>query len=205
VIEVEYELADQTDFIPGQFANIEVTKPFRRPYSILEMSGNKAKFIIEVRNPGRGSDFFRDAEIGTQSEVLLPLGRFVLHESNNPKVFISIGAGIAPFISMIKSLIKNQDNSEIHLFQGMRIAGDDLATAYLKDQLSKINLHRCITREEVISEKDFKGRVTEIVPTFDFDYTNTDFYVCGSNEMVKEMRLILQMKGAENILIENYG
>lgn len=224
ILEVKYQLFDSFTFTPGQFVNISVTEPFRRPYSVLDFDQDKNKidFMIEIKEPGKGADYFRNAEIGSETIIMGPLGRFVVQNSNLPKAFISTGAGVAPFVPMLKQLKQNNFSQNITVFQGMRHSEDDCALPYFKEYVESgfIKYIQCITREETVlklPEEEIqqkltsgntattKGRVTEIVPEFGFDYLNTEFYVCGGNQMVKDMRLNLSLLGADKVYIENYG
>lgn len=230
ILEIKYKTDVALPFVPGNYVNISVTSPFRRPYSIAWSEDSVLTFLIEVRDPGKGSDYFRMAQIGSQTEIMGPLGRFVLQENNLQKVFISTGTGAAPFISMIKKAMGNgkwsTDNennthsssstvhrsSPIAFFHGMRYAKDDFPYQYLDKEINsdKLDYYRCITRENVTIDelnkvKYRRGRVTQVVPLIKFDWPNTEFYICGSNDMVKEMRSALLEKGAVRIFIENYG
>ncbi len=212
VLEIVYECPVQLEYAVGQFASIAVTPPFRRPYSIIFYEDNKLGFLIEVKDPGNGADYFRNAEVGIETDIRAPLGRYEVLINEFPKVFISTGAGVAPFIPMIKKLVKGEQKLKVDLFCGMGLKKDDLAYYYIKDciAMDEVNYYRCITREEITLDEDnkvmmHKGRVTEVVPKMHYDWVNTEFYICGSNQMIKDMRAKLQEKGAEKILVENYG
>jgi NAD(P)H-flavin reductase len=230
ILELQYKTDVALPFVPGHYVNISVTAPFKRPYSIAWSEDSVLTFLVEVRDPGKGSDFFRMAQIGSQTEIMGPLGRFTLQDSDLPKVFISTGTGAAPFISMIKRAMSrghwamgNQDNalssqstahrsSPIAFFHGMRYEKDDFPYQYLDKEIDsdRLDYYRCITRENVTLDELNKvkyrsGRVTQVVPLMQFDWPNTEFYICGSNDMVKEMRTILLEKGAVRVFIENYG
>lgn len=237
ILELRYKTDVELLSVPGNYANISVTAPFRRPYSIAGNEDSVMSFLIEVRDPGKGADYFRMAQIGSTTEIMGPLGRFTLQENNFPKVFISTGTGAAPFISMIKLALSTElwkmsggqramgkkenthssqltahSSSPITFFHGMRYEKDDFPYQYLDHEINsdKVDYYRCITREDVTLDELNKvkyrsGRVTQIVPLMEFDWQNTEFYICGSNEMVKEMRCRLLEKGADRIFIENYG
>lgn len=228
VMEVSFELEETFDWIPGQYVNVGVLKPFRRPYSILSMEGNILKLIVGIREPGVGADFFWFVEVGTETEVMGPLGRFAVQDTYKQKVFISSGTGIVPFIPMIRKYIQDDSGRKVKLFQGLRYRKDQFGYSYIADLIEsgKVELTRCLSRDEMIekteqtlerhgSKKDFGlGEFVKLqrVTAFfegenspELDYSNTEFYVCGSNQMVKDMKNILQGKRAENIFVENYG
>lgn len=77
------------------------------------------------------------------------MGRFVLQENDNPKVFIGTGTGFAPLYYMIKSLFKEMTNEGIFFLFGVR----ELRDVFYQEQLqqwseeSSFNYQICCSRE----------------------------------------------------------
>jgi all-trans-retinol 13,14-reductase len=208
VLQLDFSCPSEFDFKSGQFVNVNVTAPFRRPYSIISSKNESLSILVEVRDPGRGSDFFRNMRIGEETEMLGPLGRFGIQPTQIKKVFISTGVGIAPFIPMIKSAIEL--GSEVELFQGMRYYSEDLAIHYLSEFINsrEIKYNICVTRE-IVKENEliqsFGERVTGTLPKLNYNWKNLEFYICGGSQMVIDTKIVLKFLGATNIFIENYG
>ncbi|MDQ6985830.1 MAG: FAD-dependent oxidoreductase [Candidatus Dojkabacteria bacterium] len=213
VLELTYSVPNDLTFIPGQFMNISVTAPYRRPYSILDMKDGEVSFMIGVGEPGKGSDYFKEVEIGSKTTLMGPLGRFKLNDSSNKKIFIATGVGIVPFIPMIKELLNPADGVKIEteLFFGARFLNDTkVVTDYLGDLITTDNnliVMNAITKPEHDELDFFHGRVNVLIDSRkdNIDFRNTDFYVCGSNEMIKGVRTQLKELGADQIFMENYG
>jgi ferredoxin/flavodoxin---NADP+ reductase len=185
------------DFIPGQVVAIGtdlVAEP--RLYSI--SSGNQLDeiWILYTVNPdGLLTPELAKLSKGNTIYVSEPFGRFT--GNDDPAIWIATGTGIAPFASMFFS---SPSNNKI-LIQGNR----NLPGLYFYDEFSaKLgpNYHPCCSREEV--EGCYHGRVTEFLQTFSIPDLSIPFYLCGSAEMVVDVRDILIEKGVpyDKILAE---
>ncbi len=207
VMEVSLTVPEDFSYEPGQFASITVTDKYRRPYTIIEHKDNIIKVLIGVRFPGKGADFFRNIVIDSETEMDAPLGKFHCDYNEKKKVFIAAGTGAAPFIPMIRKALEK--TNEITLLYGIKKAEDDIPINYLNDLINenKIRYIRCLSEEfsedeNIISKK---GRVTTVLPELELDWKNTDFYICGKNEMILELQAFLQTKEVTSVFIENYG
>ena len=178
---------------PGQYALIRVA-PFEwRPYSLASASGQRARFLIDVRTKGKGAAFARSLEPGDNVELQLPLGNFDIHSDEQDKdeaptrrrIFIAAGSGIAPFCAAFEEEIRADD---LLLF-GCARADEDL-TLRLETPIPPVI--RCITRES--SSTAFKGRVTDYLRTTGIDQS-ADYYVCGSPAMVADVRRVIRSGG----------
>ena len=178
---------------PGQYALIRVA-PFEwRPYSLASASGQRARFLIDVRTKGKGAAFARSLEPGDNVELQLPLGNFEIHSDEQDKdesptrrrIFIAAGSGIAPFCAAFEEEIRADD---LLLF-GCARADEDL-TLRLETPIPPVI--RCITRES--SSSAFKGRVTDYLRTTGIDQS-ADYYVCGSPAMVADVRRVIRSGG----------
>lgn len=214
IIKTVFAIRDGIAFTPGQFVNVNVTPPYRRPYSVVEYKDGKLTLLIEVRHSGKGADFFRNIQIGQKTQLMAFLGRFTLTEALCTKVFISTGTGVAPFISMIKELSKREisNSSNLFLLQGMRYLKDDIAFEFIQDLINKKNVTyvRCVSREQDFNKemdgvKNSFGRVTNVITTFDFDWKHTEFYICGGHHMIEDVKSVLINKGVISIFTEDWG
>lgn len=210
--EFKYELPLDFEWLPGQFVGARVIPTHTRAYSIVEAKYGVLTLIVDIKPGGIASKYFEKVQEGEMTRILGPYGiygRNLLAEGNlNTKVFISTGSGIAPFIPMVKAALRNSAESKVYNFFGARYEKDDYARNYFQDVLSEFSsrfeYYSCITREGPLQPHTRQGRVTQVVPLFDFDYPNTEFYICGSSEMISDMKEILVRKGATKIFTEKY-
>jgi NAD(P)H-flavin reductase len=212
IYEYQLMLPDSFDFNPGQFISVDVGRGIRRSYSILSAENRILKLVIDLSPGGPGSMFFKNIREGENIRFMGPLGRFSLSGTNKDKVFIATGTGLVPFVSMIKSLVKDNFDGNIQLFFGTKYLGESESYYYLdyeEKNSDNFSIYRCITREDFLEENKFlfKGRVTEALPVKIKDLSNKEFYVCGVNEMIDDVMSVLISLGvdASQIYHEKYG
>ncbi|MBU2544611.1 hypothetical protein KJ618_04050, partial [Patescibacteria group bacterium] len=109
------------------------------------------------------------------------------------KVFVATGTGIAPFRSMIIDCLSRYElltmNYELILYWGLRLEED----IYWKEEFENLekqypNFHFYLVLSKASDHWQGKtGHVTEHVLNEEKDLENSDFYLCGNKEMVKEL------------------
>lgn len=176
------------DFLAGQVIGITLRKEdARRLYSIC--SGEKEeeiRILYKVVDEGYLTPQLSDLEIGDRIWITPPAGEFT--GTQDPEVWIANGTGIAPFYSMFRSgLGKNKT-----LLHGNRY----LEQFHFYDEFQEVmgnNYIRCCSAES--DRSVYSGRVTDYLR----EQTNLDpalkYYLCGSTEMVVEVRDLLISKG----------
>lgn len=208
---LDYTTPDTFVYTPGQFVGARVIPTHTRAYSIVEVNNKVLTLLVDVKPQGIASKYFETVNVGDSTNLLGPYGIYKTKETDLPKVFISTGTGIAPFVCMIKDLVYNKPNVKIHNFFGVKSMDHDIAMPFLKESLnSNFTFVNCVSREDISiltatnNQEIKKGRVTEVIPTYNLDWGNTEFYICGGPEMVNGMVIILQNLGANKIYIEKY-
>lgn len=209
IYELKYEAPEDFTFTPGQFAGLRITPTHTRAYSIVNQHDGKLEFLVDTKPAGTASLYFDACKVGDELSLLGPYGRYALQEPTLNKVFISTSTGIAPFIPMIKALRQSTNDFQeqrVWCFFGVGHEPYDIAYRYFED-ISSPNFRyiRCVTRHEPTDSLSLKGRVTEVVPQIIEDYAHSEFYICGSTEMILAMEGILRSKGADKIYYEKYG
>ena len=196
-----FELDRRVDgFAPGQFARLRVADNEWRDYSIAGLDGKTAQFLISTRTGGHGSQFVSRAEVGSATEIELPLGRYTLARNRHRKIFVATGTGLAPFVPMFRELEQDGGLGDSELYFGCRTAAEDITTGL---QPRPAIVVPCISREEP-RQGGFKGRVSGALSNVRFDPSATDFYVCGSAAMVADCMSVLEARGATQIHVEPY-
>lgn len=201
-------------FVPGQYILVKRNidgKEIRRAYSISSILQDLPMVELTVRRYEGGlmSEWLTGLKVGAEIDFDGPGGEFNILKSKQPKVcLIAIGCGIAPLKSMIDSWSHDQKNEkEIDLFFGNRYVSEipyhDFWLQLVKEN-SKFNYFPCITRPE--NEKcRYVGRVGEVMIKNDYDFSNSEFFISGTMEMVMDMKkLIISQGGDESkIYFEN--
>ena len=201
------------NFDPGQYVSMVVdANGDRRSYSIASKPENKDAFelLIDHSPAGVGSTYLANLQIGQEVDILAPMGRFIFQREGSEAelVFVATGSGVAPFRSMIMSLLQEGiEKRPITLYWGMRFVEDlfwldewqDLAESY-----SNFMFHPVISR--AMDEWPLcRGRVTDCLNIHEIPI-DAGYYLCGNNTMIAEVTNLLMGKGVakENIHFEKF-
>lgn len=209
---VPKELEKEFHFIPGQ--NITMRKFFeneeiRRSYSICgSHSENELRVAVKKAENGFFSTF-ANAELkkGDIIEVLPPTGNFyteILPSQKKEYLFIAAGSGITPVISIIKTILSTQQNSNVALLYGNK----NMASIIFKSQLESLKdkylerfaLHHIFSREKTESDFNF-GRIDAAKLNYVSQFINLKtidhFFVCGPEALIFTVKDFLLEKGID--------
>jgi ferredoxin-NADP reductase len=202
-------------FIPGQFLRLEVAPEEWRDYSIASYQdgstsdGTEARvtLAIDTQFGGAGGMFAKEAALGTEVSIRMPVGSFVFQDSPREAVFVATGTGITPFIPMFAA------GEHARLFFGCRTKSHDLTERYVPEG---IETYVCISRERVENGGSAEARnvfyreghvteaLSEQIEAGAIAPRETDFYLCGNPDMVHEVRAMLFDRGAQHVYQESY-
>ena len=207
------ELKETFTFTPGQFLTLQVSidgEDVRRCYSIC--SGiDEAQLSVAIKRVEEGafSNFANDNfKIGDSIEVMAPQGDFTLSalDSQNSKnyMLLAAGSGITPILSLIKSILGREPNSQITLVYG----NQKTLTMMFKEELSFIK-NRYLTRfnwVNIMSQEDqgadlLNGRIDnkkgyQLQKQKVIDINTTDeAFICGPESMISEVSRGFRIEG----------
>ncbi|HZZ76562.1 MAG TPA: flavodoxin reductase, partial [Puia sp.] len=114
-------------------------------------------------------------------------------EYKEPGYFIAGGAGITPFIAILRTLYDEKKTTGNKLFFSNKTAGDII----YKEELLKIlgeNAVFILTREK--NTRYLNGRINEKFLKEQIADFNRHFYICGPDPMVAELVSAVQNSGA---------
>jgi len=163
-----------------------------RPYSFSgPPNAPYSEFWIRKFPEGRVSNFLTNLERGEAVEVSPPFGWFRPGVSDqSPKIFIATGTGIAPFLS---ALSVKECSPEVVLW-GMR------HPLPVPGVLASQSLICACSRER--STGAVQGRVTDHIDALDLSQ-NPHIYLCGLDEMIKEVSELLRARGVSDSRIHS--
>ncbi|MFW5726008.1 MAG: ferredoxin--NADP reductase [Bacteroidota bacterium] len=189
--------ARQFDFTPGHVIGITLEKGVEpRLYSIASGKDHHEVCILYTRKPdGVLTPALSEVSQGDTIHVTDPFGNFICREDR--AIWVASGTGIAPFASMFFS---GQYHNKT-LIQGGRTRD----TLYFRHFFAKNmgdHYHPCCSR--LASEGCFHGRVTHYLEGLDHVDTDIPYYLCGTAEMVVDVRDVLIARGVpfSNIMAE---
>ena len=115
--------------------------------------------------------------------------------------FIAGGAGITPFIAILRQLKKDGRIKGNHLYFSNKTAADIILHDELDDMLGK-NVHYIITEEK--NPRFVKTYITKDFLMKEIKDFRKPFYVCGPDKMVSDINRILTELGAdpESVIFE---
>ncbi len=183
-------------FIPGQATDLSINKPGfeeeTRPFTFTSLNTDPyLEFTIKRYRDHHG--------VTDQLHQLLTGEELMISDSwgaisyKGPGYFIAGGAGITPFISILRSLYKEQKIGANTVFFSNKTAADII---YADELVKILGSHAVftLTRAETsgfensrIDEKFLKRHVIDF---------GLQFYVCGPDSMVAEITETLQKMGA---------
>lgn len=191
-------------FIPGQSVNISINVPgwekILRPFTFTNLPEDKyLEFMIKIYRNRNG--FTKKIESINKGDELILHDIFgVIHYKENG-VFIAAGSGITPFLSIFRYLQKQKRLSKNLLIYSNKtkedvIMGESLY-AMLKDKFIPV-----FTRENVIGF--IENRIDRNFLIDHIDNFKQQFYICGPETFVKDLKEILVSLGAtiDHIIFE---
>ena len=208
------ENADDYNFVAGQY--VLFSKDFddgeiRRAYSISSIPSDLpiVEFTVRRYEDGLMSSYLTSLKEGDEIEFGAGLGMFNVDKLKGKKVaMVAIGCGIAPLKSMISYWCENKDiDVEIDLFFGNRhisnIAYHELYEK-LSNDLDYFNYYPCIS-QPVENGCKYAGRVGDVMKNMNYDFSNKEFYISGTMEMVNQMKDLIAEGGGDvsDVYFEN--
>lgn len=206
VFEIDFKIdTDAFHFDAGQFIMVKFKdidnpeKTLSRAYSILSAPENRViTLCVKLVEGGKGTNYLTGLKKGDSVDLTGPYGKFV-YKTQKPRTpfFISTGTGIAPYVSMIESkkFQENPPSRGVCLF-GVRTEDEILYQHYFSKN-EKFEFVPTVSRPIDPNWQGFKGRVTHYLQEQpdNRDWTLEDYYICGGNDMIKEVKDFLLKKG----------
>lgn len=193
------QFARKHAFLPGQVVGVSLSHDMpARLYSICSGSAdNLLSIIFDLKPEGFLTPKLAMLKPGDMVYVSRPFGAFLGDEK--PAWWIASGTGVAPFHSM---LLSGMGNNKM-LIHGGRTADSFYFQETFLPMLGNRYI-RCCSQEQ--GEGLYHGRLTSWLREHDQLPLDMQYYLCGSAEMVVEVRDILIGKGIQmdQILAEIY-
>jgi 3-phenylpropionate/trans-cinnamate dioxygenase ferredoxin reductase subunit/benzoate/toluate 1,2-dioxygenase reductase subunit len=208
VMRLVVQVPEDVVFEPGQYVRIHPQgTDVSRSYSMANVPGVKRlEFFIRLVPGGAFSQWLADAKPGQKVDLSAPHGTFFLRHEDRPRLFVAGGTGVAPFLSMLRSMVSASATQKTTFLIGARTPGHLFAMDelnQLRDQLGGVTL-------EVAVENDaqagcYHGYATDLIPTLGLD-PSTRVYLCGPPPMVEAGRKAAEAAGLRraDVLCERF-
>jgi propane monooxygenase reductase component len=184
----------EVKFFPGQYLDFAVpgteeTRSFSMANTSSRQDG-RLEFVIKIYPDGLFSHFL-DTEVkaGDRLDVTGPFGVFTLREGHDTDLlFIGGGAGMAPILSLLRSMTERGITRRATYYYGARRRRDlcfEEELRALEDSLPGFRYIPALS--EPTEEDDWDGEVgliTDVVARHESGLKGADGYVCGPPPMV---------------------
>jgi len=192
---------------PGQYVMFQLAPGLNRSYSLSGFTFDSFTLIIKRVGEGKGSPIICDAPIGTTFSGMIPLGHFVLRETNVSKCFIGTGTGFAPLYCQMLGMVNvNITDTSVAFIFGVREMRDVFYTDEIMQigkKFGEFDYQPYLSRE---TQDGFQnGYVIDWI-TAENIASYQEFYLCGSPAMVKSAREKLEALGvlSERVFWEQF-
>jgi ferredoxin-NADP reductase len=201
---------DATPFESGQYMTIGVfvedattptgTRIVQRPYSIASdpfVAGSDGyEMYIRLVQGGMFTPLLWRLPVGHRMRMIGPKGKFVLEpDDDRTHLFISSGTGNAPFVSMMKAMLRVGQPRKAVFLNGVSYAGDLGYRALLEGWESgggyPVQYIPTVSRPQAPENASWTGRwgrvesiVAPVCDELGLTADNTIAYICGNPDMI---------------------
>lgn len=219
VFKISFDPEEKFKYRPGQFISVaiptyrEIPRYEWRCYSLATSYelAQKRGYEIYVRfvQGGLASEYLSFLRKGDTMNITAPQGefRYVPPTKEKDVVFIALNSGIAPIKAILESEeFKQNKPKRTFLLLGTRTEEESLFVSYFE----KMGIHviPAVTKPKILTF-GFWGKVTEFLERgiYPWDTKNSDYYVIGSDKMVKRVLYqlnLLQNVDRKSIFLDNF-
>ena len=194
---------DSITFHAGQYMDIAIpgADGEHRSFSMANTPGepDRLEFMIKLYEGGHFSGLLANGhgiKVGDELTCTGPYGVFTLRDSSPRRlVFIAGGAGMAPVMSLLRSMAEKGTQRPATFYYGARTEADLFELAELERLCGSVPDLRFVP---ALSDEEWDGEtglVTDVVDRMEEDLTEVDAYLCGPPPMVDAAIALLERRG----------
>lgn len=192
-------------YFPGQYVDITVPgTEATRSFSMANTSsrdGGQLEFVIKIYPGGLFSAYLDEqVSVGDQLELTGPFGVFTLRDNPGARlVFVGGGAGMAPILSLLRSMAERAIDRPTTFYYGARGRRDLCFDEELRSLAATLpNFRYLPALSEPAADDEWDGEVgfiTDVVARYENGLDGADAYVCGPPPMVEAALPLLERLG----------
>ncbi|MGZ4552963.1 MAG: FAD-binding oxidoreductase [Mycobacteriaceae bacterium] len=192
-------------FFPGQYVDIAIPgTAATRSFSMANTSsrdGGQLEFVIKVYPDGLFSHFLdTQVAVGDRLNLTGPFGVFTLREGDDVDlIFVGGGAGMAPILSLLRSMAERGISRKATYYYGARGRRDLCFEEELRALEESLPAFRYVPALSEPAEDDAwdgeVGLITDVVKRHETDLKGAHAYVCGPPPMVEAAMPLLTRLG----------
>ncbi|NOR44945.1 MAG: 2Fe-2S iron-sulfur cluster binding domain-containing protein, partial [Candidatus Delongbacteria bacterium] len=211
---------DEMDFKAGQFIQLEVPEydlcdeSVYRAYSIASVPNENKRFDLQVKYVPNGictTYVHKHMEEGETIIMNGPYGDFYLSDTDSELIFMAVGSGMAPIISILLDMAEKGIERKATFLFGVRYTEDLFIVDELKELEKKIPNFKfvpSISRPDKTQKWDGEtARLTEILPKYLKNPENTEAYLCAGELVINSYKAKLMELGIpeDKIYFDSFG
>jgi len=195
-------------FFPGQYVDFAVPgQDATRSFSMANtssMDSGQLEFVIRIYPDGMFSRFLdTEVSVGDRLEITGPFGVFTLRDRPDADlVFVGGGAGMAPILSLLRSMAARGIDRKATYYYGARGRRDlcfDEELRALEEALPHFRYVPALSEPDDSDEWTGEtGLITDVVRRHEGDLAGADAYVCGPPPMVEAALELLPALGVDD-------
>jgi propane monooxygenase reductase subunit len=203
------KLPEPVEFHAGQYMDIAIpgADGQHRSFSMANTPGdpNQLEFMIKLYEGGHFSGLLADGanghgiNVGDQLSCTGPYGVFTLRDSSPRRlVFIAGGAGMAPIMSLLRSMAEKGTTRPVTFYYGARTEDDLFALEELERLGGVLPDMRFVPALSEAGDETWSGEsglITDVVDRLEEDLADVDAYLCGPPPMVDAAIALLERRG----------
>ena len=187
-------------FQPGQFAYLSFGGLPSRAYSMANRSGaSELEFHIRKVAGGQVSNHVATTvRAGDQVVVDGPCGQAHLQpDATGPAILVAGGSGLAPNISILRTLLAGDSARPIHLYHGVRDERDLYETEWLQALANERRIvYRPVLSQPAAATPHATGLVHSALERDFRSFADSCVHVCGPPPMVDAVQRLARTRGA---------
>ena len=193
-------------FFPGQYFDLTVpSSGTKRSFSTANTPTGETGRLEFVIKAYPGGEFSRhlgdDLTSGSRVDVVGPFGVFTLREGRDcDLVFVGGGAGMAPILSVLRSLAEKRSTRKATFYYGGRRRRDlcfEKELQVLEEELPNFRYVPALSEPDEDVWEGEVGLITDVVRKHEESLSGVDAYVCGPPPMVEAAMDLLGTLGAD--------
>lgn len=184
-------------YIPGQATDVSINKPGleeeTRPFTFTSLNQQPyLEFTIKRYKDHHGiTDKIHSLQVGDEIIIRDSWGAI---EYKGTGYFMAGGAGITPFIAILRALYRQNKIADNKLFFSNKTAADIIYEKELRDMLGE-NIVFILSKEN--KEGYSNGHINEEFIKQHINDFNKHFYICGPDKMITDISNLLEKSGAD--------
>lgn len=192
VTKLQFERPEGFEFQPGEAIEMKVNGKEPSPFTLTGLpSANYLEFMIKIYPDHHGTtEQISTLNIGDHVKITAP---FVTYKDDGPGVFIAGGAGITPFIAILRSKVAQGAISNNRLF----FANKKRKDIFMEEELNNIlgdNYRNVLSKDE--DDPEYYGRIDKAFLKSHISNFNQSFYLCGPEGFAEDIKQYLNELGA---------